>query len=166
MTEPRGAENRTERYPSLAADLVRLKVDVIVAAAPALPALKQATSAIHIVMTGDGDPGGNITGLSLQAVETTGTRLELLKELVPTAALVAVLWDRFTLPYWQAADAAARERGWKLLSPEIRDAADIEGAFRTATDARAGALLVAGGLLLLQARRIAELAAKSRLPAM
>jgi putative ABC transport system substrate-binding protein len=80
--------------------------------------------------------------------------------------LVAVLWDRFTFPYWQAANAAARERGWKLLSLEIRDGGDLEGAIRTATDAHAGALLVAGGLLLPQARRVAELAAHSRLPTM
>jgi putative ABC transport system substrate-binding protein len=178
VTEPRGAKSRPERYPSLAADLVRLQVDVIVPAAPALSALKQATSTIPIVMPGDGDPvgrgfvqslrrpGGNITELSLQAVETTGKRLELLKELGPAAALIAVLWDRFTLPYWQAADAAARGRGWKLLSLEIQDGGDIEGAFRAATDARAGALLVSGGLFLPQARRVAELAAKSRLPTM
>jgi putative ABC transport system substrate-binding protein len=80
---------------------------------------------------------------------------------------VAVLWDRASLLSWQAAEVAARERGWKLLSLEIRDAGQIEGAFRAATDARAGALLVfAAGFLLRQARRIAELAAKSRLPAM
>jgi putative ABC transport system substrate-binding protein len=178
VTETRGAESRPESYPRLAADLVRLQVDVIVPVAPALPALKQATSTIPIVMPGDGDPvgrgfvqslgrpGGNITGLSLQSVETTGKQLELLKQLVPTAALVAVLWDRFTFPYWQAANAAARERGWKLLSLEIRDGGDLERAIRTATDAHAGALLVAGGLLLPQARRVAELAAHSRLPTM
>jgi putative ABC transport system substrate-binding protein len=114
-----------------------------------------------------GHPGGNFTGLSTQGVETTGKRLELLKELVPAAALVAVLWNRASLLFWQAAEAAARERGWKLLSLEIRDAGEIEGAFKAATNARAGALLVfAGGLFDRQARRIAELAAKSRLPAM
>ena len=80
---------------------------------------------------------------------------------------MAVLWDRASLPYWQAAEAAARERGWKLLSLEIRDAGEIEGAFKAATGARAGALLVlAGGLLFPHARRVAELAARSRLPAM
>ncbi|MBF8288566.1 MAG: ABC transporter substrate binding protein, partial [Candidatus Rokubacteria bacterium] len=111
--------------------------------------------------------GRNFTGLSLQGVEVTGKRLELLKELVPGAAPVAVLWDRHSLPFWQAAEAAARERGWKLLSLEIRDGGEIEGAFRAATDARAGALLVhAGRLLDWQARRVGELAAKSRLPAM
>ena len=180
VTEPRGGEGKPERFPSLAAELVRLQVDVIVSAGPALPALKLATSTIPVVMGGAGDPvgsgfvqslarpGGNFTGLSLQLVETTPKRLELLKELVPGAAPVAVLWDpRAGLLSWQAAEAAARERGWKLLSLEIRDAAEIEGLFKAATDARAGALLVfAAGFLFPHARRVAELAARSRLPAM
>jgi putative ABC transport system substrate-binding protein len=114
-----------------------------------------------------GHPGANFTGLSNQGVELTGKRLELLRQLVPTAALVAVLWDRFSLPQWRAAEAPARERGWKLLSLEVRDAGEIEGAFKAATSARAGALLVLGsGLFFPQARRIAELAARSRIPAM
>jgi ABC-type uncharacterized transport system substrate-binding protein len=90
----------------------------------------------------------------------------VLKELVPSASLVAVIWDRYTLPYWQAADAAAHARGWKLLSLEILNAAEIEAAFRAATEARAGALLVVSGLLLPQPERVAELAARNRLPAM
>ena len=165
VTEPRGAEGKPERFPALAAELVRLQVDVIVLAGhtPATRRLKQATSTIPIVMAGAGDPvaqgfvqslghpGGNFTGLSLQAVETTGKRLELLKELVPGAAPVAVLWDRPSLPVWQAAEAAARTRGWKLLSLEIRDAGEIEGAFKAATAARAGALLVFAGVLFERA---------------
>ena len=113
-------------------------------------------------------PGGNFTGLSFQTAETTGKRLQLLKELVPGAASVAVLWNRPDgLPAWQAAKAAARERGWKVLSLEIRDPGDLEGALKAATKARVGALLVyAGRTLTAQSRRIAELAAKSRLPAM
>jgi putative tryptophan/tyrosine transport system substrate-binding protein len=180
VTEPRGAEGGLERFPTLAAELIRLKVDVIVAPGPALPALKQAESTIPVVMAGSADPvglgyvqslghpGANVTGLSLQSVETTGKRLELLRELVPTAVPVAVLWDRrSSLAYWQAAEAAARERRWKLLSLEIRDAGEIEGAFRAATAARSGALLVtAAGIVFPHARRVAELAAKSRLPAM
>jgi putative ABC transport system substrate-binding protein len=81
---------------------------------------------------------------------------------------VAVLWNRPDgLPAWQAAKAAARERGWKVLSLEIRDPGDLEGALKAATKARVGALLVyAGRTLTAQSRRIAELAAKSRLPAM
>jgi len=111
--------------------------------------------------------GGTVPGLSLQSAETPGKRLELLKELVPGAAPVAVLWDQPTTLNWQAAEAAARERGWKLLSLEIRDAGDIEGAFRAAIGARAGALLVFAAVFLFpHAQRVAELAAKSRLPAM
>jgi putative ABC transport system substrate-binding protein len=177
VTEPRGAESRVERYPGFVAELVRLQVDVIVTVPNALPALKQATSTIPIVMvSGDpvgqgyaqslGHPGGNFTGLSLQSMELTGKQLELLKELVPGAAPVAVLWE--SLAGWRAAAAAARERGWKLLSLEIRDAGETEGAFRAATDARAGALLMyAPGLLWgHHVRRVVDLAAKSRLPVM
>jgi putative ABC transport system substrate-binding protein len=80
---------------------------------------------------------------------------------------VAVLWDQTSLPHWRAAEAAARARAWKLLSLEIRDAGEIEGAFKAATQARAGALLVfAGGVLFPRTRRIAELGTRSRLPAM
>jgi putative ABC transport system substrate-binding protein len=163
----------------VAAELVRLQVDVIVAAAPALPALKQAAATIPVVMAAAfdpvaeglvqslGHPGGNLTGLSHQMAETTGKRLKLLKELVPGAAPVGVLWDRGARLSWQAGEAAARGRGWKLLSLEIRDAGEIEGAFRAATGARAGALFVLTGEIAFPHRqRIAELAARSRLPAM
>ena len=179
VTEPRGGEGNPERFPSLAADLVRLRVDVILAAGPALPALKRATSTIPMVMVAASDPvgsgyvqslgkpGGNVTGLSFQSVETTGKRLKLLKELVPGAAPVAVVWNPPDILPWRAAEAAGRERGWKMLSLEIRDAGEIEGAFKAATDARASALLVfAAGILYPHRRRVAELAVKSRLPAM
>jgi putative tryptophan/tyrosine transport system substrate-binding protein len=163
----------------LAVELVRLQVDVIVATGAALPALKQATSMIPIVMAASNDPvaqgyvqslgrpGGNITGLSFQSLETTGKLLELLKELVPGTAPVAVIWNKAGIVNWRAAETAARERGWKLLSLEIRDADEIEGAFSAATSARAGAVLVfAASILFPRARRVAELAAKSRLPTM
>jgi putative ABC transport system substrate-binding protein len=178
-TEPRGGEGRPERYPSVTAELARLQVDVIVAAGPMLPALKQATSTIPVVMAGADDavsegfarslahPGANFTGFNLQGVELSGKRLELLKELVPRAAPVAVLWSQGGILNWRAAEAAARERGWKLLSLEIRDEGDIEGAFKAATSARVGALLIgASGPLYPHAGRITELATKSRLPAM
>ena len=178
VTEPRGAEGRPERFPALAAELVRLPVDVILASGPALPALKQATSTIPIIMTATldavrqgfvqslGRPGGNFTGFSLQSPETVGKRLELLKELVPGAAPVGVLWDQPSILDWHAAEAAARERGWKLLSLEIRGTDDIEGAFRVATGARAGALLPsAAGILFPHAQRLAQLSIKNRLPA-
>jgi len=178
-TEPRGGEGKPERYPTLAGELVRLKVDVIVAAGPSLLALKQATSTIPIVMAASGDPvhsgfvqslahpGGNFTGFSLDMVETTAKRLELLKELVPGAGLVAVLWDRAGLALWEVVEAAAKLRGWKLLSVAVSEAAELEGAFQAATRARASAMLVFGsGALDFHARRIAELAARNRLPAM
>ena len=123
VIEPRGIEGKPERFPSAAAELVRLQLDVIVAAGAAVPALKQATSTIPIVMAAAGDPvgsgyvqslghpGGNVTGLSLQSVETAGKRLEMLKELVPAATPVAVVWDRTTRDYWQAAEVAARGAG-------------------------------------------------------
>jgi len=179
VTEVRGADGKLERLPSLASEMVGLQLDVIVAPGPALAALKQATSTIPVVMAASSDPvgsgyvqslsrpGGNITGLSLQSVKTMGKRLELLKDLVPGASPVAVLWDRGNVLFWPAAEAAARGRGWKLLPFEVRDAGQIEATFKAATDARAGALLVeAGGILFVQRRRISELAAKSRLPAM
>src|SRR5215510_10947328 len=127
VTEPRGGESKPERFPTLAAEVAHLQVDVIVATGPIVAAVKQATSTIPIVTTGAGDPvasgmvqslarpGGNITGFSLQIAETTGKRLELLKELVPGAAPVGVLWDP-RVPnsdaVWHAAESAARGREW------------------------------------------------------
>ena len=177
VTEPRSAEGQAERFPGLVAELVRLRVDVIVAAGPALVACQQATSTLPIVMAGAEDPvglgviktlarpGTNFTGLSNQSVEATVKKLELLKEMVPGAAPVAVLWDPAALLSWQALQAAARQRGWKLLPFEVHDAAEIEAAIKAAAAAKAGALLAAGGLAFRHARRIAELAFISRLPA-
>jgi len=106
VTEARGAAGNPDSFPALAAELVRLKPDVILAGGgPSVPALKQATATIPIVMAASGDPvgdgyvqslahpGGNITGLSLQATETIAKRLELLKELVPSPGPIAVLWN-------------------------------------------------------------------------
>jgi putative ABC transport system substrate-binding protein len=182
VTEPRGAEGKPDLWPVQAAEMVNLKVDVIVAPGPYLPALKRVTSAIPIVMAaaadpvGDGyaqslaHPGGSMTGLSLQEIETTGKRLELLKELVPSASPVAVLWSNVranSIRYWHAAETAARNRDWKLLRIEIRDAGELERAFRTAASARAGALMtIASPLLFGRARQLAQLAAAHRLPAM
>jgi putative tryptophan/tyrosine transport system substrate-binding protein len=179
VTEVRGTEGKPERYPIVAAELVKMQVDVIVAPGPTLPALKQATSSIPIVMAAAadplaeglvrslGNPGGNITGLSHQSAEIAGKRLELLKELVPGTAQTAVLWDNGAQLAWQAAESTARTRGWKLVSLKLRDAGQIEGAFNTATSARSGTLLVLTGEIAFPHRqRIAQLAAKNRLPAM
>jgi putative ABC transport system substrate-binding protein len=123
-------------------------VEVIVAVPASLPALKKATSTVPVVMTGDGDPvaagfaqslgrpGGNFTGLSNQLLELIGKQLELLKQLVPTPAPVGVVWDG-SPTVWRLAEAAARDRDWKLLSLEIRRANEIDLAFKTATAARA-----------------------------
>ena len=179
VTEVRGGEANPDRYRPLAAELVGLQVDVIVASGGMLSALKHATSTIPIVMAASSDPvseglvqslarpGGNFTGLSHQIVETTAKRLELLKELVPGAAPVAIIRERWSMLTWRAAEAAARARGWKLLSLEVGDAGDLQGAFKAAADARASAVLVAAsGPFFRHARRIAELAANNRLPAM
>jgi putative ABC transport system substrate-binding protein len=175
VTEPRGNEGRAERLPTIISELVRLQVDVIVSGT--YTALKQVPSTIPVVIvSGDpvasgliqnlGHPGGNLTGLSTQGVEITAKQLELLKELTPGSTLVAVIWNQPGLA-WKAAEAAARERGWKLLSLEIQETGEIEGALKAATKAHAGALLVRAHLLLIShARRVAELAARSRLPAM
>ena len=182
VTEPRGGESKPERFPTLAAEVAHLQVDVIVASGPIVAAVKQATSTIPIVTTGAGDPvasglaqslarpGGNVTGMSIQFTEVVQKQLELLKELVPGAAPVAVLWEFQPGGKglgWQATEAAARRREWKLVSLAIRDAAEIEPAFKTATRTRAQSLLVfPGGLFDRHARRIVEFAARSRLPAM
>src|SRR5262245_35273041 len=136
VTEARGGEGRPDRFPDLAAELVRVPVDVIVAGGPVLRPIQQATSAIPVVMAGAADPvadgfvqslarpGGNFTGLSLQLLESTGKRLELIKEVVPGPAPVAVLWSRLDRSRpslaWQAAESAAKKRGWKLVSLEIQ----------------------------------------------
>jgi putative ABC transport system substrate-binding protein len=176
VTEPRG----TDAMPAVA-DLVGLQVDVIVAtgAGAVLSLLKQATTTIPIVMTAANDPvgqgfvqslahpGGNFTGMSLQSLELTGKRLQLLKELVPGAETVGILWDSTSPKSWPVAQAVGLTNGWKLLSVEIRDFREIAAAFNTAADAGAGALLVpASALLFSRARQIAELAALRRLPTM
>ena len=182
VTEARGGEGRPELWPGQAADLVGLSVDVIVAAGPMLAILKQATTTIPIVMAGASDPvgdgyvrslnrpGGNMTGLSLQEFDTIGKRLELLKELVPLPAPVAVLWNNWrpeSIRYWQAAETAAQSRGWKLLKLEVREAREVEGAFKAAVDARAsGLLMMASRLFFSRAAQLAELAVRSRLPVM
>jgi putative tryptophan/tyrosine transport system substrate-binding protein len=113
-----------------------------------------------------GHPGGNFTGLSWQESETAVKRLELLKSLVPGAAPVAVLRDTPAGGSSQVLEAAAGERGWKLLFLQIQDTGKIEEAFSAATRAGATAVLVTGGAILApQARRVAELALRSRLPA-
>ncbi len=180
--ELRYAEGKLDRLPDLAAELVRLKVDVIVAAnTPTALAAKQATRTIPIVMALSGDPvesglvaslarpGGNVTGLSLMAPELGGKRLQLLKEVVPRASRVAVLSNPnnpFTGLMVRETEAAARVLGVQLQAREIRAPEDIDRAFQAAIRGRASALIVVDdGLVFTHRARIAALAAKSRLPA-
>ena len=179
--EYRYAEGKNDRLPDLVADLVRLNVDLIVAsvATDALVA-KKATRTIPIVMASAGDPiasglvdslarpGGNITGLSQIAPELAGKRLELLKEVVPKLSRVAVLWrpEGVSSPLaWEESQAPARALGLQLHSTEARSTNDFDKGFEEAAKAHAGALAVLPDPLFAgNLKRIADLAAKSRLP--
>jgi putative ABC transport system substrate-binding protein len=179
VIEARSIQGAPERLPALAAELVALPVDVIVAPGPTLPVLKRATTTIPIVMTGSADPvaqgfvgslarpGGNITGLSLQSVDTTGKRFELLAEVVRPMDSVAVLWDRYSLLNWREAEVAARQRGWKLLSLEIQQPEEIDAALGRAGAAGVSAVVAFNGALFdRQAAHIVKTVARRRLPAM
>jgi putative ABC transport system substrate-binding protein len=161
---------------------VRLKVDVIVTAGPAVTrAAKEATTTIPIVMTFDNDPvgngfvaslarpGGNITGLATYAPELSGKQLELLKETVPKLSRVAVLGTSTTPGHAQMIreiELAAKAFGMKLQYLDVLDSKGIEAAFRAASKGRAnGVLTLASGILVSQRSQIVEIAAKSRLPA-
>jgi ABC-type uncharacterized transport system substrate-binding protein len=181
VIEWRYAEGKPDRLPALAAELVRLKVDVIVTAGPAStrPA-KEATSTIPIVMGFDNDPvgsgvvaslarpGGNITGLSTLAPEISGKQLELLKEIVPRLSLVAVLGTSTEPGNAQAlreVELAAGAFGVHLQHPDVRDSKDIETAFRAASKGRADAILMLNSPVLNPHRtQVVNLAVKSRLP--
>ncbi|MEO5953652.1 MAG: ABC transporter substrate-binding protein [Chloroflexia bacterium] len=184
--EYRAAEGRAERLPALAAELVALKVDVIVApTTPAALAAKLATGGLPIVFIGAGDPvtdglvsslarpGGNVTGLSSVAPDLVGKRLERLRQAVPGVRRVAVLWqpggsgDRTDRDLLRAADAAARALGVEPQLVEARTPADFERAFFEIMGARADALTVVGSAMFTNERkRLVDLAAKNRLPAM
>ena len=180
--EWRNAEERAERFPDLAAELVRLGVDVLVTSAgdAAIRALKHATSTIPIVMAVSGDPvvsghvaslarpGGNITGLSIQAAEVGGKRLELLKTAVPQASRVAVLWNAASPDKkleWEDTQAAARALGVTLHSVEVRGPDDFDGAFATILAEPPDALVVfSDALTLTHQLRIVDFATQHRLP--
>jgi putative tryptophan/tyrosine transport system substrate-binding protein len=182
VIEWRYAEGKLDRLPALAAELVRLKVEVIVASAPPpTRSAKQATATIPIVMSYDDDPvgngfvaslarpGGNITGLATLAPELSGKQLELLKEIIPKLSRVAVLGNATRPGSPQALreiNLAADAFGIQLQYLEIQAPKDIEIAFRAASKEQADAVLVLGSpTLLSQRRQVADLAVKSRLPA-
>jgi putative ABC transport system substrate-binding protein len=185
VIEYRSAEGKAERLPALAAELVALKVDVIVVPGTVgVLAAKRATKTIPIVFTVASDPvgsglvtslarpGGNVTGLSILAPELVGKCLELLTQAVPGISRVAVLWqpgghgertDKDTL---EGADVAARALGVRLQFVEAKGPTDIDRAFSDMTRARAGALTVLGGGMFFGVRRrLVDLAAKNRLSA-
>ena len=144
-------------FPDLAAEIVHLKVDVIVVAStPAIQALKQATATIPIVMVGPGDPvglgliaslarpGGNLTGMSFLSTELTGKRLELLKEAFPKISRVAVLQTTASAQELavKESEVAAQTLGIQVQPVQVQSPDDFENAFLTMTKGRAGALLV------------------------
>jgi len=170
-----------ERFPDLAAELVRLQVDIIVAGgAPAARAADQATGRIPLVLAG-GDamgaglitnlarPGGNITGLATNAVELSGKWLALLKEAVPALARVAVLShpDTPITAVLKELQVAAPTLGVQLQSLSVRGPGELEGAFAAMSREHAEALVVLPGAVFdVHRARIIELAARSRLPTM
>ena len=182
--EYRYAEGKRDRLPELAAELVRLKVDIIVVAGGAGPirAAKNATKTIPIVMTGGGidpveaglveslaRPGGNVTGITNLARELGGKRLELLKEAVPKLARVAVLYDpanpTTVLEVKEVLPVAARALGLTIQPWEVRDADGFEKVFAALNKQRPDGLYVPGGPLMnANQKRIVGFALKSRLP--
>jgi putative ABC transport system substrate-binding protein len=178
--EYRSADGRVDRLPELAAELVRLKVDVMVTITPpGVRAAKQATSTIPIVMGAVDDaveqgfvtslakPGGNITGASSLNPELSGKRLELLKEAFPKVSHVAVLREAVGgASSLRATMAAGQALGVQLQILELRDPNELESAFTAMTRERAGALDVLPGLMIAgYMRQIVDLAGKARLPA-
>jgi ABC-type uncharacterized transport system substrate-binding protein len=181
--EERWSEGRFDRLPSLAAELVRLNVDVILAAStPAARAALQASRTIPIVLTLVTDPveagfvaslarpGGSVTGLSMMNPDLSGKRLELLKEVIPKVSRVAVFWSPSTPSYSRMlheTEAAARILGMQLQIVEVRGPAGLDSAFATVTRHPAGALLaLPDPMFRNHLGRILELTAKSRLPAL
>ncbi len=184
IIEWRSAKGKRDLYPELAAELVRLKVDLIFTVGPhATRAAKQATSTIPIVM-GNASvdpvrhglvaslarPGGNITGLFDLMPDLAGKRLELLKEAFPKVSRVGHLSVRGNLPgvaHLKETEAVARALGVRVLALEVRGPDDLENAFRAAVEGGADALIVVGVSFFIPHRqRIVDLEVKYRLPAM
>jgi ABC-type uncharacterized transport system substrate-binding protein len=181
LIEYRWAEGEYERFPAITAELITLKVDVIVTAGtPASLAVKKAATSIPLVMVAVGDPvatglvaslgrpGGNITGLTSIATEMEGKRLELLREVVPNISHIAVLWNAASpiqVIEEREVRAAAQISGMKMLSLGVRTIEEIEHALTTIVRERPGALLVLADRLFLHHRtRIMDFAAQRRLP--
>jgi putative ABC transport system substrate-binding protein len=180
--EYRFGDGKSDRYPDLAADLVRRKVDVIVTSSTrAIKAVKNATSTIPIVMAAAADPvsaglvtslahpGGNVTGLSMRSQDLSGKRLQLLKEVAPRVRHVGILWNPVNegnAVSWQDTQTVAQHIGLKLQSVELRAPGDFDKGFEALTKARADAFAVLRDPLVNNvADDLVKFAAKSRLPA-
>jgi putative tryptophan/tyrosine transport system substrate-binding protein len=181
LVDYRYGEGKQDRIPRLAAELVQLKVDVLVVTSlPAIRAAMQATKTIPIVMVTTVDPvatglvvslarpGGNITGLTRLTRELSGKRLELLKEVVPRISRAGVLWDAGRIGALKEYEAAAHALKIQLNSLGVRGPnPDLDGAFRDAAKGHVTALItVTGTVLVRYPKKIAELAIKNRLPSM
>ena len=178
--EERYAEGQLERLPETAADLVRIKTDVIlVNNGNAARAAKRATSAIPIVLAGVAAPvesglvaslarpSGNITGLSLLSPESSGKRLQLLKQVVPAASRIAVFRTSSSDPIWKETEAAAHSVGVMLQPTDLRSADDIDSALSELTKGRHNALFVIrSAITRIHARRIVDFAARNQIPTM
>jgi putative ABC transport system substrate-binding protein len=178
--ENRSTGGNLDRLPALAAELIGLNADLLLAySTPSARALKKATGTIPIVFVSSGDPvasglvddlarpGGNITGFSTISSVIVGKRLELLKETVPKLARVAVLWSRQgSLLQWEESQSAAQKVGLQLHSMEVSSAGRYESAFEDAVKAGSSALVVGGSALdSANQKLIVDLAAKYHLPA-
>jgi putative tryptophan/tyrosine transport system substrate-binding protein len=179
--EYRSAENKLDRLPALADELIRLNVDVLVTGSTAATlAAKSATKTIPIVFLSRSDPvalglvdslarpEGNITGFTSIGSLLAGKRLELLKETIPKLSRVAVLWNPqnpASVQSWKESQLAARELGLELYSMEVKGSDKIENAFKEAIKARSAALAVTQSPFInAYLKQIADLATKSRLP--
>ena len=177
--EYRSAEGRPERVRELAVQVVSLKSDVIVVlGGDMVPFVKDATSTIPVVMLTSQDPveagvvtsfarpGANLTGVAFVSSETAGKRLQFLKEAVPSLTRVAVLWNPdHRDPEYRDIEAAARRLGVHIQSLEARRPEDFDGAFQSATRARADALMVVSSRFMnLSRSRILEFVSKQRIP--
>ena len=179
--EFRWAEGHMERLSALAAELIALKVDVIVVGTtPAIKAVAEKTKTIPIVMTvvadpvadglvqSLGHPGGNVTGLTIVSPELSGKRIELLKEAVPKLSRLAVLWNPANPTHATAlreSQATAKVLGLQAVLVPVPSAAEVDAAFATIARVRASALFVLDdGVLFIERQRIAKLALKNRLP--
>jgi ABC-type uncharacterized transport system substrate-binding protein len=183
VIEGRYDKGNPENLPALAADLVGLKVDIILASSSTyVRAAKQATRTIPIVFAvhndpvGTGDvaslahPGGNITGTTQMATDLSAKQLELLREIVPGLTRVSVVWNSTTPshePALKQSEVAARALGVRLTKLDAQNASELERAFATAAQERVGAVFVMTSPMAVQEReRLVGLAAKRRLPTM